>query len=301
MLQRSIRPILILLAVLLAPLPALAGGEAFTHGLLWKVERPGVAPSYVFGTFHSADPKILALPKPVLKALRDADSVSIELEFTADILAQLQHAGRAKGGRTLDRLIAPDLLEAVVKKADEYGLKREEVLAMKPWAVAELLFSTPPSEKKFQKGDGSTPFLDLWLLIEAIKTGKPHSGLESVEEQIAVFDGMPRGVQIGLLRSSLDTTAQEDEFTRMRKQYLARDLAGLMQGWRDYLATLAPKDAAVLNARMLDERNKRMVRRMAVRLAEGNAFISMGALHLPGELGVLNLLQAQGYQVSEVY
>jgi uncharacterized protein len=301
MLQRSVRPLVMLLAVLIAPLPALAGSGDFTQGLLWKVERPGVAPSYVFGTFHSADPKILALPKPVLQALHAADSVSIELEFTSDILAQLQHAGRAKGGRTLDRLIAPDLLEAVVKKADEYGLEREEVVSMKPWAVAELLFSTPPSEQKYQKQDGSSPFLDLWLLIEAIKTGKPHAGLESVEEQIAVFDGMPRGVQIGLLRSSLDMTAAEDEFTRMRKQYLARDLAGLMQGWRDYLAKLDPKDAAVLNARMLDERNKRMVRRMAVRLAEGNAFISMGALHLPGELGVLNLLQAQGYEVSVVY
>ncbi len=253
----------------------------------------------MFGTFHTTDPKVLALPGPVLAALAAADSVSIELEITADIQAQLRHAGRARQGLTLDRLLAPDLLEAVVRKAAEYGLGREEVVAMKPWAVAELLFGTPPSERKRETAGG--PFLDLWLLLEAMRQGKPHYGLESVEEQIAVFNGMPRAVQIGLLRSALDNTAEEDTFARMRALYLARDIGGLEADWRRWLARLDPRDAAVLNARLVEERNRRMVRRMAVRLAEGNAFICMGALHLPGETGVLSLLAAQGYTVTPVY
>jgi uncharacterized protein YbaP (TraB family) len=87
----------------------------------------------------------------------------------------------------------------------------------------------------------------------------------------------------------------------LRSQYLARDIGAMMKAWRDSLAKLDPRDAAVLNARMLDERNHRMVRRMKVRLAEGNAFICMGALHLPGKAGILNLLRAQGYTVSVVY
>jgi uncharacterized protein YbaP (TraB family) len=53
--------------------------------------------------------------------------------------------------------------------------------------------------------------------------------------------------------------------------------------------------------RLLFQRNRRMVERMAVRLAEGNAFIAIGALHLPGDQGVLALLEQQGYEVSVVY
>jgi uncharacterized protein YbaP (TraB family) len=207
--HRLIRPLLLLLALLMAGAGvARAADDPFTKGLLWKVERPGVAPSYVFGTMHSNDPKILALPKAVLERFRAADSVSIELEFTADIVAQLESAGRAKGGVTLDKVISPELLDAVVKKAAEYGLKREDVIQMKPWAIAELLFSAPPSEHKRDKACGScSAFLDLWLLLEAMRAGKPHFGLESVEEQVAVFGRMPRAVQVGLLDSSLHTVA----------------------------------------------------------------------------------------------
>ncbi|MBX6320269.1 MAG: TraB/GumN family protein [Rhodospirillaceae bacterium] len=291
--------VILVAGVLGAPARPAAAGEAFTHGLLWKVERAGLRPSYVFGTFHTTDPKVLALPEPVRAAFAAADSVSIELEITADVQAQLQRAGRARRGLTLDRLLAPDLLDAVVRKAAEYGLDREQVVAMKPWAVAQLLFGTPPSEQKRQKAGG--PFLDLWLLLEAMRQGKPHYGLESVEEQIAVFNGMPRGVQIGLLRSALQNTAEENAFAHMRALYLARDIGGLEADWNRWLARLEPRDAGVLKARLVDDRNRRMVRRMAVRLAEGNAFICMGALHLPGETGILRLLAAQGYTVTPVY
>ena len=52
---------------------------------------------------------------------------------------------------------------------------------------------------------------------------------------------------------------------------------------------------------LIDQRNARMVTRMEPFLKRGQAFIAIGALHLPGEVGVLNLLAKQGYRVSVVY
>ena len=56
-----------------------------------------------------------------------------------------------------------------------------------------------------------------------------------------------------------------------------------------------------LMRRLLTERNHNMAQRMPVRLKEGNAFIAVGALHLPGDDGLLQLLSKAGYRVTRVY
>jgi uncharacterized protein YbaP (TraB family) len=87
----------------------------------------------------------------------------------------------------------------------------------------------------------------------------------------------------------------------MRSLYLARDLAGMEVMWEESLAELEPQTAALFRARLIDNRNKLMVKRMATRLKEGRSFIAVGALHLPGEKGVLRLLEKKGYTVTRVY
>jgi uncharacterized protein YbaP (TraB family) len=87
----------------------------------------------------------------------------------------------------------------------------------------------------------------------------------------------------------------------VRKFYLARNIGGMADFWQGELARLRPGDAAVLDSRFILDRNRRMVERMGRRLFEGNAFIAVGALHLPGEDGILRLLEQQGYAVTAVY
>ena len=59
--------------------------------------------------------------------------------------------------------------------------------------------------------------------------------------------------------------------------------------------------ASRFKKRLLIDRNYRMVRRMRPRLMEGNSFIAVGALHLPGAEGIIHLLEKEGYRVSPVY
>jgi uncharacterized protein len=298
-LLRLMRPVLVLLLLSVSWLgmsaPAAAEG-GFRQGVLWKVQRSGLRPSYVFGTYHIPDPDILRLPKAVLDPFRAADSVTIELEIAADTVAKLRHARQAAADRTLDRVLTPDLLEAAVAKAATYGLGRSQVLALKPWALADIFAQSPANLS--QQAAGGLP-LDLWLRREALRKAKPCYGLESAQEQIDMFDLMPLGVQAGLLESALHTRAEGQP--SMRAFYLARDIGALEDYWESELARLRPDDAAMLDARFLTDRNRRMVTRMARRLFEGNAFIAVGALHLPGEGGVLRLLERQGYSVTAEY
>jgi hypothetical protein len=291
------RPVLALLALLAVIVSVPAAATEFTEGLLWKIERAGRQPSWVFGTFHSADPQILALPDPVRQALAEATSVSVELVTTGLVPFRLHQAMQAVDGQGLDRTLPPALLETVLALAPKYSMQREEVVRLKPWALT-LLMGAPPSEHE-QELAGRFP-LDTWLQQEALSRKKHLYGLETAEEQIAVFDEMPLAAQINLVQSSLDSTS-EPGFATMRAIYLARDLAALEAVWEESLSQLEPQTAALFRARLIDDRNKLMVKRMASRLAEGRSFIAVGALHLPGKSGVLRLLEKKGYTVTRVY
>lgn len=295
LIHRSVFALLALFVVIVAA-PAAAPAGDFSEGLLWKVERGGRAPSWVFGTFHSADPQILALPMEVRDTLAAASSVSVEVVMTGLVPFRFQQAMKAAEGEGLDRTLPAELLDVVLGLAPQYSIKPEEVVKLKPWALT-LLMGAPPSDNEPAPGGA---FLDMWLMQQANSGGKHLYGLETAEEQVDVLDGLPLSAQVSLVRWTLETAA-DATFGTMRALYLARDLAGLEALWQQGLSTLDPEAAALFRARLIDNRNKLMVKRMAGRLAEGNSFIAVGALHLPGEKGVLNLLEKKGYTVTRVY
>ena len=292
------RPMLALLALAFLTVGLPAQASEFTQGVLWKIERDGLAPSWVLGTFHSNDPKILAIPEPVSQALAAATSVAVEVVTTGVIPFRFNVAMKAEKGAGLDQTLPRELLDTVLGLAPQYDIDRDVLLKLKPWALT-FVMGSPPSEHE-QERAGRFP-LDTWLQQEALRTRKHVYGLETAEEQIDVFDGMPLAAQIDLVQTSLSTTVAEGEFARMRALYLARDLAGIEAMWEESLAQLKPETAQLFRARLIDDRNKVMVKRMARRLSEGRSFIAVGALHLPGEGGVLRLLEKKGYTVTRVY
>jgi len=122
-----------------------------------------------------------------------------------------------------------------------------------------------------------------------------------MQEQIAVFNGMSLEDQIVLLRDAVQThQLTQDVVEELAGAYLNRDLRALLALSEKY----KPQDARVYNAmmdRLLVRRNINMSERMRVRLKEGNAFVAVGALHLPGDTGLLRLLSNAGYRVTRVY
>lgn len=64
-----------------AEVKAVKAPARFSRGLLWRVSRPGVAASHVFGTIHIADPRVLLIPDPVMRALAQARSYAMEIQF----------------------------------------------------------------------------------------------------------------------------------------------------------------------------------------------------------------------------
>jgi uncharacterized protein YbaP (TraB family) len=255
---------LVLASTLLAAssMAASVGPVKHERGLLWQITKPGLAPSYLFGTIHSSDPRVTDLPAPLERSFDSANSFSMELIFTGAGIVHMAEIMFFGQDQDLEQVIGKDLYQKTEAAMKQAGLSTRGLNKKKPWAIIMSL-GTP------RKTDGIL-FLDLILQRRAVLQFKPTYGLETMDEQ------------------------------QLLQAYLRRDLAGLAAISDQYQNQAGPAYDKLMD-RLLVKRNHRMVERMQPRLQEGNAFIAVGALHLPGEDGLLTLLENAGFKVSPLY
>ncbi|MEN8761299.1 MAG: TraB/GumN family protein [Thiogranum sp.] len=270
-----------------------AAADSFDSGLLWKVERAGTTSSYLFGTMHSDDPGVVKLPEPVQRAFDQAQSLTLEVVLDPQSLLSMTSALLMTGGNTLESVIGRRLYERTVAVMDTRGMPEMLVANMKPWAVAVILM-TPPGNNGV--------VLDHVLYQSAVATGKEVHGLETVAEQMGLFDDLSREDQITLLEDTLDNLDIMGQLLdEIQAAYLDRDLKRLLELNEASMRDSDPQLAATFNRKVIVERNHRMAERMQSRLSEGQQFIAVGALHLAGEEGLLKLLSQRGYRLSRIY
>lgn len=284
-----------LIFIILTTKSLFASDPAPQQGLLWQIDKPGLTPSYLFGTIHSEDSRVNQLPPVVQNRFEKADSVSLELLMDIPTILKSASAMFFAGEQSLDQIIEKQLYDQVVKALSKYDMPPTVVKRLKPWAVIATL-STPP----IKTGE----FLDLLLYKKAQQLQITTYGLEKVEEQLEVFEGLSLEDQVILLK---ETLKQFDEmpgiFEKLHELYLQRNLTALMAFSVKYMQEDSENKPLIKKfyRRIVDERNVRMAKRMEKRLQEGNAFIAVGALHLPGTKGLLKLLEKKGYKVSAIY
>ncbi|MDH3474845.1 MAG: TraB/GumN family protein [Rhodospirillales bacterium] len=277
---------------------ALAGERLYGQGRLWQVTRDGGTPSYVFGTMHSAEASVTALPEEVSRAFDRSDGLVLEVIIDQQTAIQMSRAMLLTDGRSLTQIIGPELGRQVGETAGRYGLPPAQLQLFQPWAVMAM-FSLPPAELARQQA-GQQP-LDRVLQDRATARGTPLLALETLEEQLSVFTELAESDQVALLEASLQLNPRIDEiFEAMKQAYLAGDLDRLHAMSKELQAGSDPALSELFERRLIEMRNHRMIARMGQRLTQGRAFVAVGALHLSGEQGILNLLAQQGYAVERV-
>jgi uncharacterized protein YbaP (TraB family) len=260
---------------------------------LWRIDADGVEPSWLFGTMHSDDPAVVSLPRAVQRAFAESEAVILEVRLDAGSLAAMTSSLLLSDGATLEAIVGPELYRRTLEVMADQGYPEMVVAGMKPWAVAVTLM-TPPTETGL--------VLDHVLYQQAVASGKSVDGLESAAEQLALFDNLSRADQVALLRDTLDNLPDIRELlVQLKDAYLDRDLRRLQAINARSMRDSDPRLVATFRDKVIIGRNHRMAERMESRLREGNRFIAVGALHLPGEEGLLNLLVARGYRVTRVY
>lgn len=283
---------------LTGPLCGPAHGEAsaeFSRGLLWRIERSDGVPSHVFGTIHFPDPRVTRVPEVVRDTLERSRSFTMEISLDDTARRVFADAMFLEGGRRLDALLEPAAFKQAVGRMNAAGISPEVTSQLKPWAV--LINLVVPEQR-------GGIILDNELLHQAMLQRKPVYQLESVEEQVAVFDDIPMETQVALLQ---DTLRRFDLMAgligKTIEAYLAADLGAI---WRINTVLMEGAGSAKIHhdyfiRRVIHGRSIIMAHRMQARLREGSAFFAVGAMHLYGEQGILSLLRQEGFTVSRVY
>jgi uncharacterized protein YbaP (TraB family) len=273
------------------------------QGRIWKIEKDGVAPSYLFGTIHLSDPRVLELPKVVQDDYQSANTVVIE---TTDVLDQKNFL-RLKlerpelllftDGSTLKSHLPVDRREDIEKKLAERGIILDAVAKMKPWILTTLL-ALPKCERE-RKSDG-VKSLDEFLAIHAQLEGLNIEGLETAAEQFEATEKLPLDFHIRNLIATVDYGDKtEDAMETTTALYLKGELGMIMPALRRIVPdALSDQDYDLFLKYLITDRNHTMADRAVPLLEKGNVFIAIGALHLPGEEGVVELLRAKGYRLT---
>ncbi len=282
------------IALSIAAAAAWAAEPRYDRGRLFRIDRPGLPASYVFGTLHSDDPRVAALPTKVSDALGKVRTAAFETLLVDRDVAEFAAAARYEDQRRLtDHLDAAKLDQ--IRTALGWAAPPESTLVRtKPWAILLMLA---------QSRDGGSATLDGVLLAEAKARRLAAFGLELPDEQVASLDAIPLASQLALMNWALDSRERRAaELEATTRAWLAGDLArlwamALRPGTAD--PSLAPHFESLLR-HLVTNRNTLLAHRLHLPLARGRVFVAVGALHLFGAEGLLALIARQGYRVTRL-
>lgn len=276
------------------------------EGIFWRIEKAGVPPSFLLGTMHVTDPRVLAMPDGARAAYAHAGTVVVESDEIADerkasaALLARPDLTMFTDGRTIPGLLGDEDAAILAEGLKARGLSLSAVSRMKPWMIAS--FVALPACEMARKQAGAA-FLDQRLAKDALADGKALKGLETLLEQITAMDALPIEPQLaGLVQTVQLGDAIEDVIETMSQLYLAGETGMIMPMMRAAVPEGEGDDGyADFERRIITDRNHRMAERVAPILDGGNAFVAVGALHLPGREGLVELLRNAGYAVSRVH
>lgn len=281
-----------------------AGKIINSNAIFWKISKPGIAPSYLIGTAHVSDIRVTAMPSEASERLRSASTVALELaEIRSPQLLAIAIMKQARfmampDGKTLWDVIA-DEDEAFIRNNPNLPAGRQAVIsAYQPWVVATMI-SIPLCEQ-MRKASGE-PTLDEIIARTAVAENIPLVGLETVEDQLSVFAGMPMEQQVSFLVATARIGDQAaDYFETLIDLYMQRKLSLLLPLSRrmEKMAGGNGESVAFMEQDLLEKRNVNMQKAALKLLEKGNAFIAVGALHLQGEHGLVELFRDSGYEVT---
>jgi uncharacterized protein YbaP (TraB family) len=279
--------------------------------LLYRISGHGLkSPSYIVGTYHLAKVSFVDSIPGIRKAMNDCQQVYGELVISnvlgPDSVAIMEKAMMLPEGMTLNSLLSADemnRLNAYLKELIGFDLTNP-MLAQQMSKLSPSALSTALTVLSFVKKGGNVDEqngFDDYFQKEALAQGKDVGGLETLAFQVeTLFKGTPLERQKELLMCLVDNAAFMDEMDeRIIKAFYAQDLNAIQEAMDLKLhnnCDSSPEE----EDKLIYNRNAHWLKKMPTLMMQKPTLFVVGAGHLPGEKGVLNLLRKTGYTVEGV-
>lgn len=259
--------------------------------LLWEVKsKDGKNTSYLYGTMHLMDANLFSFPKKIEKNLQKSDVLCMEI---ASLNSNLSPDAFFMKDKTINDFFNNSQLDSIYRWAEKALLMNKEQFQTnfknaKPFMLMQFIMqaSLPSNTKSYERE------------FEALATEKKLQlkGLETVDQQLSLFDGFSYKEQAEMVMGSLrDEEKSKKSFDDMQQIYLTQNL--------DNLYTFMKKDAdsPIGNSRVfLEDRNQNWIPKMKEMMKNQTVFFAVGAAHLAGPEGIIELLIKEGYTLIPV-
>ncbi len=270
--------------------------------ILWEISGNGIErPSYIFGTHHFAPAEMIDTLSGFEDALASVEKVygeiSVEEMSSLAAIQKMSKAMIAPADSTLSKVLSEGemgLLESYMKHivgSDNINMQQYEQFT--PAAIS-VLVAQLTTMKAFPNYNARQQ-LDMYLQQKALAAGKVIGGLESVDDQIEVLFGVSIAEQAKALMRGIDVGI--DPITQaqaLSRSYLNGDLAELERISSESGMTEEEK------SRLIYGRNSAWVNFLIGMIPTASIMIVVGAGHLPGDKGLINMFRQSGFMVNPV-
>jgi uncharacterized protein YbaP (TraB family) len=269
----------------------LAFGQKLENSLLWKISGNGLTkPSYLFGTIHITCDATLS--DKVKKALDNTEQLCLELDMDdASMQGQMMNSMMMKDGETMKSLASDEDFKIVdAFLTNNVGYSALMLNPIKPFMVTAMLYP------KMLGCEMQSVETELMAIAKA--QNEEVIGLETVAEQLAVFDAIPYKEQMNELVITAKDNMQRDktELTEMMALYKTENVEAMVAFTEKSPNVMTSKYSDIL----LKNRNQNWISRMTTISLTKPTFFGVGAAHLGGKEGVIALLRKAGFKVEAV-
>ncbi len=292
--------VIVILSLSLLPLSACDKDNLDTQGksFIWKISSEASS-IYLLGSIHVASQELYPLDSAIENAFALADNLVVEVDLTQldemHTLQLMMDYGTYPPGETLRDHISDDLY-AQLKEQLGFYMAVLNFDIYRPWVIVMLQEQLQLQELGYNPEYG----IDLYFINKAVETGKDIIELETADFQIELLSAFPDELMILVLEESLENPLTQE------------DADSLFEAWEDgdaiemelllFEALTEEPTLAPYYDKMVDERNINMAQIIEGFLADDESyFIVVGAGHLVGENGLINILDKRGYVTEQLY
>lgn len=255
--------------------------------LLWEITGKDLKePSYVFGTFHMMCKNDIKFSDNLLAALKNSEEIYFEMDLDdmANTLGAMMFMNMKDGKTLKDLYTEQEYSKLQLFFKDSLRTNLGLFQKMKPFFLEAFIYPKLLSCKDMSGSEQE-------LLKIAGRERKEIRGFETIAFQASVFDSIPYEAQAKSLLNSIDSINNNKVlFEKMVQVYLSQEIEKIEAMFKD--EEFGMKDGLEL---LLDKRNINWVTQLKTILPKTNIFMAVGAAHLVGEKGLIELLRKDGY------